>query len=148
MKPPIAIEVTIIDAPIKMGAPCLLKVVVRNTGDSAVTVNSRLAVGYKNSLARELFADLTDAVTNKPTQMYESDINRDFSKPGDYKVLQPGETVSTTFDLFEYYNPMKSGEYLLTISYQADEPLATVPETVLRGVFVSDPVKLNVLPAS
>jgi len=147
MKPPIAVEVTIIDPPVMMGKPCNLKVVVRNTGDSAVTVNSRLAVGYKNSLARELFAELTDAATNNPAPYYESDINRDFSGPGDYKVLQPGASVSTTFDLYEYYNPMKSGKYRLIISYQADEPLATVPESTMRGVFVSDPIELNILPA-
>ncbi|MDX2506888.1 MAG: hypothetical protein QNL62_20765 [Gammaproteobacteria bacterium] len=53
--------------------------------------------------------------------------------------LEPGETQSTTFNLFEWYLPASPGEYKLIAYYQADEELMELPDDIVWGVFASQP---------
>lgn len=142
----LALEVRLTEKSLHLGEACPVEITLRNVGKTRLLVNRRLAVGYNKSLSRELFADLVNLRTGKPTKIHEVDYDRDFPRPSDYSYLEPGESVFTSFDLFEWYAPVRAGSYQLTIHYQADEPLASPPGDVVRGVYSGDPVDLVVAP--
>ena len=140
------LKVHILTQPARLSHPCKIEVRLTNQSLNPVLVNRRLAVGYRDSHARELFAEVlkrgTGEIVSKPAQLY----NRNFSSPDDYVWLAPGQSVSTTFDLFEWYTLPGPGEYHLIVYYQADEPLAAKPPDLLIGTYASAPIVLNVLP--
>ncbi|MEP0825169.1 MAG: hypothetical protein HRF40_06765 [Nitrososphaera sp.] len=108
-------------------------------------VNKRLAIGYRDNISREIFADLINLDTGEPARIDAVDYNRNFSPASDYVYLQPGETISTLFDLFEWYPPVYDGTYRLVVYYQADEPMATAaPPDVVSGVIESNQIVLTI----
>ena len=140
------IEVSLPAESIYPGAPCPIEITIVNQTVEPVLINRRLAIGYSNCLARELFIELRDAKTGSAAPIIEVDYQRDFSPSSDYDYLSPGEKVSVSFDLFEWYEPVNPGTYVLVVHYQADEPLADPPAQILRGVHSSKPMDLKVMP--
>ena len=132
---------------IHWGSPYPVTVRLQNTGSSAVLVNPRMAVGYYGHLAREIFVQMTTE-SGKAAQIHKDDYNRDFLQSDEYIQLKPGETISTTFDFFEWYLPKQPGLYTLVFHYQADEELADPPEGVIEGLVSSVPYQVNILPPS
>lgn len=123
--------------------PAPVRVTVTNVSDGPVLVNRRLAPGYRGSTSRELWADVRDedgAEAAVATIEYE----RDLPRPDDYGELAPGESVAGEFDLFHYARPRWPGRYDVTISYQADEPVASPPVGVVAGEHAADPVAVDV----
>lgn len=140
------IDVRISTEPVRMSDPCLVEVQLTNQSAQSVLINRRLAVGYRDSHARELFAEVfrrgSDELVSKRTKLYQ----RDFSPPDDYVSLLPGQSVSTSFDLFEWYSLPSVGEYELVVFYQADEPLAAKPNRLLTGTHNSGRIAFIVAP--
>jgi hypothetical protein len=146
MDRPLDIIVQLPSEPIYRGAPCPIEITIVNQTVEPVMINRRLAIGYSNCLARELYIELRDAKTGSDVSIMEVDYQRDFSPSSDYGYLAPGEKVSITFDLFEWYEPVNPGTYVLVVHYQADEPLAEPPLEILRGVHSSKPMELSIMP--
>lgn len=119
--------------------PLKVEVSLENNGQDSVLVNKRMAVGYENSISRELYLKLVRVDQSEKLDNIEYDINRDFSPPSDYQWLQPGETIITNFDLLDYYHITKPGTYQLTAYYQADEDLADTPEEIYPYTVMSKP---------
>jgi len=136
--------VTLPDGPIKLAEPCILKVKLINRHDSKLLVNQRMAVGYEKNLSRELFVDILERQTNQTAKFWDIDYHRNFPERSDYVYMEPGEALTTTFNLFEWYLPASPGEYTLIVHYQADEELMELPEDIVRGVFTSQPVGLDI----
>jgi hypothetical protein len=134
------------DQPVRLAGPCPVQVRLTNRGEQPVLINRRLALGYRDSQARELFAEIhprrSREVVSRRTKLYE----RESASADDYRWLQPGESASTSFDLLEWYALPAPGEYELVVFYQADEPLAPRPSGLLAGVHESAPVPLSVVP--
>ncbi len=130
--------------PHKPGRPCLLKVTLTNRSKTRVRINKRLAVGYRDNDSRELFLALTDAQGRRVEHMVV-DYDRDPSAPSDYVWLPPGASISTQFNVFEWYRPKAAGSYRLTAHYQADEPDMDVPPDVFKGVVSSAPARFDVI---
>lgn len=145
MDRPLDIKVQLLSEPIYRGAPCPIEITIVNQTVEPVMINRRLAIGYSNCLARELFIELRGAKTGSGVSITEVDYQRDFSPSSDYGFLPPGEKVSVSFDLFEWYEPVNPGTYVLVVHYQADEPLADPPLEILRGIYSSNPLNLIVL---
>jgi hypothetical protein len=123
--------------------PAPVTVTVTNVSDGPVLVNRRLAPGYRDATSRELWADVRDedgAEAEVATIEYERDL------PGrdDYGELAPGESVAGEFDLFHYARPRWPGRYNVTISYQADEPVANPPAGVVAGEHAAEPIVVDV----
>jgi len=140
------LKVRILTQTVRVSGPCNVEVRLTNQSADAVLINKRLAVGYRDSHARELFAEVfkresTEIVSQKAL-LYE----RAFSLPEDYVRLVPGQSVSTTFDLFEWYSLPTPGDFELVVYYQADEPLAAKPAELLRGTYASERAALSVIP--
>jgi hypothetical protein len=144
-KTALQLAVEIPQQPVRLDRRCWVRVTLSNAGPERVLVNGRLAVGYRGNLARELYAELTDLATGGPALIYEVDYDRRFSPRSDYVWLSPGESLSTTFDLWEWYAPSEAGRYLLVMYYQADEQLADAPEETVRGVCAAAPIELDIL---
>lgn len=125
--------------------PIEVKVRLVNEGTERVLVNSRMAVGYENSLSRELYLQLERVDRPEDLAYIEYDINREFSPPGDYRWLKPGEAVTASFDLLDYYHITKPGTYRLTLFYQADEELADPPEEIYTATVRSEPVTVHIV---
>jgi hypothetical protein len=121
-----------------------VRVTLANEGHEPRLVNRRMAPGHPQILSRELFANVVEAATGRPAPMLLVRYDRDFPSPGDYGPLPPGERLSTTFDLFDWYPVTAPGRYRATVSYQADEAAAHPPEGVARGVYVSEPFEFEV----
>jgi hypothetical protein len=140
------IKVRILTQLVRFSYPCKVEVQLTNRSINAVLINRRLAMGYRDSDARELFAEVfkreSDEVVSEEALLY----NRDFSQTDDYVWLAAGQSVSTSFDLFEWYTLPGPGEYDLIVYYQADEPLAAKPANLLSGVYVSERIALSVTP--
>jgi len=131
------IEVRIPTENIRLADPCPIEVAIINEGSVAVGVNSRLAVGYRRSLHRELFVDIFRAGAAEPvgieTQLYD----RAPARPADFRRIGPGDALRTSFDLFEWYSVPAAGRYELVVCYQADEKLAKPPAGTASGVHCS-----------
>jgi hypothetical protein len=130
--------------PAARSRPCRVQAILANSGPEAVLVNRRMALGYRDHVARELYADLLEAGSRKPAKYREVDYEREFSPPSDYIALAAGQEISSTFDLFKFYKPDRPGAYELTLHYQADEELAQTPDGIVKGVVSSEPVHLLV----
>ncbi|MGH7926544.1 MAG: hypothetical protein ACREQV_01955 [Candidatus Binatia bacterium] len=140
------LKVRILTQPVRYSYPCKVEVRLTNQSIDAVLINRRLAVGYRDSDARELFAEVfkreSGEVVSEEALLY----NRDFSRPEDYLWLAPKESTSTSFDLLEWYCLPGPGEYDLIVYYQADEPLAARPAELLAGTYASERMAFNVTP--
>jgi len=140
------LKVHILTQPARLSHPCKIEVRLTNQSLNPVLINRRLAVGYRDSHARELFAEVlkpeSGEIVSKPALLY----NRNFSSPDDYVWLSPGQSIATSFDLFEWYILPSAGNFELVVYYQADEPLATKPADLLRGTHASEPIALSVVP--
>jgi hypothetical protein len=128
-----------------LNQPLDLEITLTNIGDSAVIINKRMEIGYKNSISRELYADVEDL--DNPQNMAYSPvkINRNDPQANDYDILQRGESLSRTIDFFHYYHPKKPGKYKITMYYQADETLKNRPVNVWKGIVVARPVTIEIL---
>lgn len=128
---------------IHLGESCQVLVKLSNEGKKAQVVNRRMAVGYRDNISREIFAELIDLDTGESPRIDFVDYNRDFSPTSEYVYLYPGQTISTSFDLSEWYPLINEGSYKLVVFYQADEPLATAaPPNVVRGILKSNQLGL------
>ena len=144
MDMPLEIDARLPLEPIYPGEPCRIHITIVNQTVEPVMVNRRFAIGYSDSLARELYITLRDPKTGSPAPVSEVDYKRDFSPRSDYGYLPPGGNISVSFDLFEWYEPVIPQTYLLVVHYQADESLADPPPEILRGVYSSKPIILNI----
>ena len=125
-----------------LGQPCPVTVTVTNRGGEPVRVNKRLAVGYRDSAAREVFATVerADPPGGAPT-LVTRDYQRDDAT--EYGMLAPGESIQTEFDLWRWYRPTEAGTYRIVFHYQADEKHRGTPADVVAGVFDAAPVTLT-----
>jgi hypothetical protein len=137
------VEIEAHDREIPSGGSFPVTVRLRNVGSDIAIVNKRLAMGYRDSLARELFADIEDA-SGDAVEVDRVDYDRDFSLATDYVELPPGAEVTTTIDLLEWYPIRKPGAYRVVIHYQADEPMASPPDGAVPGVFSGAPVDFTI----
>jgi len=145
-KNPLKITVEIRAGKPRLSQALSLEVRLSNQSEQPVMVNRRLAVGYRESQAREIFVEVfqPDSVQNiaKPAQLYQ----RNYSVRTDYVWLQPGQSVGTSFDLFEWYAVSAPGKYELVIYYQADESGASPPSGVLKGTWSSPRLAFEIYP--
>lgn len=139
------IDGNILNPAAPMSGPCMVEIRVTNKSPQPVRINRRLAVGYRNSQARELFLEVfkkgSTEVVSKQALLYE----RDFSPPDDYVWLAPEQSVSALFDLFKWYSLPSPGEYELMVYYQADEPLAAKPADLLTGTYSSERLAFRII---
>lgn len=130
---------------ILQGQPCEIQVELKNGSDSAVLINRRLSVGYRNSLSRELFVILRNQDTSEEIGLQKVLYERNFASAEDFTRLLPQQKISTHFNLFDWYEIPTAGTYTLCVCYQADEELAYKPEGLCKGTFCSEPKTLTVL---
>ncbi len=138
------LEVKLPAMPVTRSRPCLAQARLANSGPVPALVNRRMALGYRDHVARELFADLLELHGRQPAEFRVVDYDREFSPLADYIPIAPGQEIRNTFDLFEFYLPVRPGAYVLVLHYQADEELAHTPAAVVRGVVSSEPVEVLV----
>lgn len=140
------LDATVKTQPARIALPCLVEVKLTNQSSDPVLINGRLSVGYRDSTDRELFVEVfrrgTDDLVSKPTLLYQ----RDPPRAEDYVSLDPGKSISTTFDLFEWYDLPGPGDYDLVASYNGDQSLRNQPAGLVTGTYSSDRVPLDVIP--
>jgi hypothetical protein len=138
------VQVRILTQSVRLSHPCKVEVGLTNRSPDAVLINRRLAVGYRDSVARELFVEVykrgSDEVISQKALLYQ----RNFSSPEEYVWLAPRQSIATSFDLFEWYSLPSAGEFELVVCYQADEPLAPKPDGLLPGTYCSERIAFNV----
>ncbi|MDR8390603.1 hypothetical protein NC796_05600 [Aliifodinibius sp. S!AR15-10] len=130
---------------VSLKKPLEVEISLKNSGDDRVLVNTRMAVGYEDSISRELYLELERVDQPEKLDYIEYDINRDFSPSSDYRWLQPGETITTSFDLLNYYHLTQPGTYRLSAFYQANEDLADTPEDIYPFTVKSEPVVVDIV---
>ena len=113
---------------------CPVEVRLRNEGSEPLVVCRRLAIGYRESDGRELFADVhppgSEEVVSRTKKIYD----RDPPPPEDYVPLSPGKELTGSFDLLRWYALPGPGSYELEIFYEGDGRGAPAVEGILRGV--------------
>lgn len=123
--------------------PAPVTVTITNASDAPVLVNRRLAPGYRDAISRELWGDVRDP-EGAPAAVATIDYERDLPGPEDFGELAPGEALTTEYDLFHYARPQRPGRYVVTIVYQADEPLARPPAGIVAGEHAAPPLTIDV----
>lgn len=140
------IDVRILTEPVRLSGPCMVEVRITNESHQPVIVNKRLAVGYENSLSRELFFAVFEKgssdIVSREGLLYE----RPASSAEDYIQVAPEQSIAISFNLFEWYTLRSPGEYEVVAYYQADESLAQRPAELLAGTHSSERVPLAVVP--
>ena len=143
MMEPLRVEATVKTQPARLSLPCLIEVTVMNQSAAPLLIIARLSVGYRNSTDRELFAEVfrrgTNDLVSKEARLYQ----RDPPRHDEYVELDPGKSISTTFDLFRWYDLPGPGAYDLVVSYSIDQSL-TLPQGLLTGTYSSDRVLFDV----
>jgi hypothetical protein len=124
------------EGPLARSMPAPVRLVLRNLGTSRVVVNRRLAPGYRDSISREVFFDMT-SVDGTPEPIGAIKYDREFATPAAYVTLNPGEQVEADVDLLRWCRPRGPGHYSVVARYQADEPLASPPPGIARGTISS-----------
>lgn len=142
---PLRVEVVIQTNPNPRLRPASVEVRLINQQAEPVLINKRLAMGYRNDLNRELFAEVFPRGGNDVISEEARDYQRNRPQATDYVWLQPGESVSTSFDLFRWYRLPGPGEYDLVVSYRADDAPGVQPEGLLTGVHTSERVPFDVI---
>lgn len=116
---------------------------IRNDGEAPVRVARRLAVGYRDTDGRELFAEVhppgSDELVSRQTKIYD----RDPAKPEEYVPLAPGEELATDFDLIRWYALPGPGSYDLQVFYEGDGMLAPQVDGAARGIYASGRVPFD-----
>ena len=78
------IDVKILTQPVRLAGPCMIEVRITNRSGQPVVLNKRLAVGYKDSLSRELYFEVFETgsseIVGRESLLYE----RPLSSPEDY----------------------------------------------------------------
>ena len=143
----INIAATLIDGDIHRGKlPCMVEVRITNISKTPVLINNRLAVGCRDSDSRELFVEVFRKGENEVVSEGALDYERDYPLSEHYGDLGPAESITTSFDLCNwYYFPLSlSGPFEMVIYYQADErnPIG-IPEGILSGVHASDRISFK-----
>lgn len=142
---PLRVDAVVQTTPIRLSMPAWVEVKLTNQQTEPVLINKRLAIGYRNSVDRELFAEVFPRGGDKVISRQAAYYQRDPALASDYIWLQPGETVSTAFDLVDWYTLPGPGEYELVVSYQADDSPDGHPEGLLSGIHSSDRVPFDVI---
>lgn len=98
------------------------KLILKNVGEDAVVVNSRLAIN--KAFAPALFREVSLVVTDPSgaTAEFASKVNIGEPKKNDFKELAPGELAERAFDIDLYYVLEQPGDYSVQAVYnnQAD----------------------------
>jgi hypothetical protein len=142
---PLLVEAVLNTNPNPRSMPASVEVRLTNQQAEPVLINKRLGVGYRNDPNREVFAEVFRRGGKEAISEEARDYQRNRPQPADYVWLQPGESVSTSFDLFRWYTLPGPGEYELVISYRADDGLGAPPEGLLTGVHSSQRVPFAVI---
>jgi hypothetical protein len=122
---------------------CPVDVRLRNAGDGPLVVCRRLAVGYRASDGRELFAEVYAPGSGEPVSRMTKIYDRDPPSPGDYGPLAPGEELATSFDLLRWYGVPGPGSYELEVFYEGDGEGTPDVEGVLPGIHGSERVAFD-----
>jgi hypothetical protein len=142
---PLRVEAVPETNPNQRSRPATVAVKLTNQHAEPVLVNKRLAMGYRNSLDRELFAEVFPRGGNDVISKEARDYQRDPPAATDYVWLQPGESVSTSFNLFRWYTLPGPGEYDLVVNYRGDDAPDAQTEGLLTGVHSSERVPFDVI---
>lgn len=125
---------------------CRVDVRLRNAGSEPLIVCRRLAVGYRETDGRELFAEVyapgSTELVSEMTKLYD----RDPPAPSDYSPLAPGESLATSFDLLRWYAVPGPGSYELEVFYEGDGEGAPRVAGALPGVHASGRVAFELPP--
>jgi hypothetical protein len=140
------IDVKVLTQPVRLSGPCMIEVRITNESPQSVLLNKRLSVGYKDSLSRELFIEVFEKGSNEVVSNEALLYERAFSSPDDYVRVEPEQSISTSFNLFEWYRLRSPGEYEIVVHYHAEEELAPKPADLLSGIFSSGRIPLQVIP--
>jgi hypothetical protein len=144
MMDPIRVEAAVKTQPAYLAMPCRVEVTLTNQSAGPVVIVARLAVGYKDSTDRELYAEVfqrgTAQMVSKQARLYQ----RNPPGPQAYVSLEPGKSVFTTFDLFKWYKLPGPGSYDLVVSYKVDESLPNQPKDFVTGTYSSERVPFDV----
>ncbi|MEM9324166.1 MAG: hypothetical protein AAGA85_00860 [Bacteroidota bacterium] len=139
------LEILPFKEPLPLRRPVTVTVRLTNASEERQLINGRMAVGYANSLSRELYCVIQQMKTPLDLSSTELDINRDFSPASDYQWLAPGQSLKASFDLLEYYHVTVPGDYSLQVFYQADEALANTPADIVRGTIESEDTPISLI---
>ena len=119
---------------------CPVDVRITNTGATPLVVCRRLAVGYPSTDGRELYAAVyrrgSDEAVSRMTKLYD----RDPPSPEEYGPLEPGDALTSSFDLLRWYGLPGPGSYELQVFYEADGEGTPHVDGVVSGVHGSERV--------
>lgn len=140
------LKLEILSAPtvVQPGEDTPIEVALTNRDQSALTLNSRLGMGYPDSTERELYCEIQTEDQKKylDYHSFAVDYHRKSLSDEFFTKLQPGESLRKTFDLQAWYHLIEPGVYTVRLIYDP-EFYAPYPNAV-RGPIISPPIEIRV----
>jgi hypothetical protein len=141
---PLVLKAHLKQATIKLSEAIPVEIELVNQGQVTLIVNARFGMGYPDSLDRDLYCEI-QFQNNQLYTGYRShmlDYRRKALADHFFTSLAPGESVSSSFDLQEWYPILDAGVYQIRVVYDP-EPYPSIPNVVTEKV-ISNPLSLTV----
>ena len=119
----------------------LCTVTLTNMGRAPVVVAGRLAIGYRDSTDREIYAVLSDPSSGREVGTAAQLYHRAPHPAGQLRTLAPDESISTTVRVADWYNH-PAGELDLRVVYDPAAVASRFPR-VADAVVVSEPIRVD-----
>ena len=129
--PQLVLKARLAHTMVTLGEPIPVEVELVNQSQTELVVNSRFGMGYPDSLDRELYCEiqLESGESYTGYHSYMVDYRRKALGDHFFTTLSPGESVSSSFDLHQWYHIVQPGVYQIRVVYDP-EPYGPKPDAV------------------
>jgi hypothetical protein len=141
---PLVLKAHLKQSTVTLGDAIPVEIELVNQGKGSLTVNARFGVGYPDSLERDLYCEI-QSPDNHPYTGYQShmlDYRRKALDDHFFASLAPGKSVSSSFDLQEWYPILEAGVYQIRVIY--DPEAYSEKPNALAGKVASNTITLTV----
>jgi len=130
---------------VKTGENTQAEIILSNQSDSSFWVCKWMGIGYHAADGR-VYCEIYQADNSRyyGYQSWQIDYNPAQRRKKDFRLLEPGEQVTSSFDLQEWYRLVDPGEYQIKVGY-SPQPFDSVPDLYLTPV-MSERVTITVIP--
>jgi hypothetical protein len=131
----------------RRGASIPIVLTLANTSTTPLWVNRRIGVGYQDSLFREVYFTVTDAVTGAVVPVADkdrADAHRLPPSRADFAELAPGAMRSERIDLAIWFRFPRAGRYRVAFTYHNDADGAEHELRAFTGVVAAAPIELAI----
>lgn len=147
MNAALTLTATTVAGAFPVGAPIPVRLALTNRSPAPVRLNRRFGVGYPDGFYREIFFTVRDPAGRELPVPDGLRVDAHRLPPGkdDFKLLEPGQTVTGEIDLALWY-PFEAGDYSVELHYQNTDDGAAFGFDAFTGRIDAEALRLRITP--